>query len=267
MYYEVYIDSLLLLHFILNYYLLALTNLLLYQVASCKRLVVGALLGTLASMGAMLLPIPIGVGLAAGFVLSVYLMCQYTFRVADVKQLLQTMEKMTLITLVLGGTLRFGLKWFIKWTNAFCSFWGILFLAMSVYWILKRGLVKRKEKTSDCKVILHNGKEKIEISALLDTGNSLIEPISGRPVAVAEPKILEKIFSREWPEGYRMVPYCSVGKKHGLLKAYLVKCIFVEVEGYYKECENVYIGENQEFFNEGSRYQMILNPDMLKGGN
>lgn len=266
MYYEVYIDSLLLMHFVLNYYLLALTNLFLYQVASHKRLVVGALLGTFGSVGPMVLPIPVGVGLSVGFVLSVWMMCKYTFRVADRKQFLQVMEKMILMTLVLGGTLWLLLKWLIKWKNGFRGVLGILLLATSVYWMIGRRLAKKKEKVSDCKVVLHNGKEKIEMSALLDTGNSLVEPISGRPVSVAETKALEKIFAGEWPEGYRMVPFCSVGKKHGLLKAYLVKSILVEVEGCYKECQNVYIGENQEFFKEGSRYQMILNPDMLKGG-
>jgi len=267
MYYEVYVDSLLLLHFLLNFYLLALVNRLSYRVVSGKRLVFGALLGALCSMVPVILPIPVRMGLLMGGLLSVWVMCKYTFQIVNRKQLLQIMERMIIITLVLGGLLRFWLKLSVNWGGGFRGILGILVLATAVYLISGKLLIKRTKKEYDCKVIIHNGKEKMEINALLDTGNSLVEPISGQPVSVAEPLTLKKMFDGEWPEGYRMVPFCSVGKQHGLIKAYLVKSILVEVEGGYKECQNLYIGENQEFFKEGSKYQMILNPDILKGGN
>ena len=116
-------------------------------------------------------------------------------------------------------------------------------------------------------VLLYCDGKEYPMKALLDTGNTLVEPISGSPVSVAEPETLQRLLGGECPIGCRMVPFCSVGKQHGLMKAYLVKSIWVEVEGCYKECQNVYVGENQEFFKEGCRYQLILNPGILEGGN
>lgn len=266
MYYEVYADSLLVLHFFLNLYLLSLVNRLLYRVASRKRLVVGALFGTLCSMLPLFLPIPLRVGWMGGFLLSTWVMCKYTFRIVERRQLLQVMEKMVLITLVLGGILRLVLKYGAGWWNGFPGLLGILLFAPFVYWISCRLLIKKRGQQCDCKVILHNDREKVEIKALLDTGNTLVEPISGSPVSVAEPETLEKMLGGERPKGFRMVPFRSVGKQHGLMKAYLVKSLLVEVEGSYKECQNVYVGESKEFFREGSRYQMILNPTILEGG-
>lgn len=266
MYYEVYADSLLILHFFLNLYLLALVNRLLYKVASRKRVAVGALLGTLCALFPLFLPIPIIVGWIGGFLLSIWVMVKYTFQIAERRQLLQVMEKMVLITLVLGGILRLVLKYSSGWWNGGAGMLGILLFAPFVYRISCRLLVKKRGQQRDCKVILHNNTKKVEIDAILDTGNTLVEPISGRPVSVAEPETLGKMLGGERTEGYRIVPFRSVGKQHGLMKAYLVKSFWVEVEGGYKECQNVYVGESKEFFKEGSRYQMILNPAILEGG-
>ncbi len=266
MYYEIYADSLLLLHFFLNLYLLALVNQLLYGVASRKRLAYGALLGTFCSVIPMMLPIPLRIGWMAGFLLSVWTMCRYTFRVTEKRQLLQIMEKMVLITLVLGGILRIILKYS---GGLGAGTWGVVVIVLSalpVYWLTCKLLIKKRERHSDCKVFLYNDSGKVEVNALLDTGNTLVEPISGSPVSVAEPETLLNMLGGIWPEGYRIVPYHSVGKQHGLMKAYLIKAIWVEVEGSYKECQNVYVGESKEFFREGSKYQMILNPEILEGG-
>ncbi len=266
MYYEVYADSLLLLHFFLNLYLLALVNQLLYRVASHKRLLIGAFLGTICALVPILLPIPFRLGWMGGFLLSLWVMCKYTFRIVERRQLLQVTEKMVLITLVLGGILRLVLKYGAGWRNGCHGLVGVLVIAPLVYCASCRLLIKKRWQQCNCRIILHNGREKVEIEALMDTGNTLVEPISGKPVSVAEPETLYKMLGGRWPEGYRMVPFCSVGKQHGLMKAYLVKSVLVEVEGSYKECQDVYVGESKEFFNEGSRYQMILNPGILEGG-
>lgn len=267
MYYEIYADSLLMLHFFLNLYLLALVNQLLHKVASRKRLVFGAFLGALCAMIPMILPITYQLGRSIGFLLSVWIMCKYTFRIEEKKHLLKVMEKMVVITLVLGGFFRLVIKYGTGWGNGIPGMVVMFGLAPFVYWLSGRLLIKKREQQCECKVMLRNGKQNVEMMALLDTGNTLVEPISGSPVSVAEPETLQRLLGGECPIGCRMVPFCSVGKQHGLMKAYLVKSLWVEVEGCYKECQNVYVGENQEFFKEGCRYQLILNPGILEGGN
>ena len=266
MYYEIYADSLLLLHFFMNFYLLALVNRLLYKAASYKRLAFGALLGTICTVFPIIIPIPFQMSRMIGFLLSVFLMCRYTFRVTEKRQMLKIMEKMVIITLVLGGILRLILKYSGGFGNDLGGVFIIIGLAFPIYWLTGRLLAKKRETQCECKVILHKDSGNTEISALLDTGNSLVEPISGSPVSVAEPETLLDMLGGIWTEGYRIVPFNSVGKQHGLMKTYLIKSIWVEVGGCYKECRNVYIGESNEFFGEGSRYQIILNPGILEGG-
>lgn len=74
---------------------------------------------------------------------------------------------------------------------------------------------------------------KISVLALRDTGNTLRDPITGKPVLIAGPEVahsllgigadqlrrpVETVASGVIP-GMRLVPYRSVGKPHGLLAA------------------------------------------------
>lgn len=268
MYYEVYADSMFLLHFILDFYLLLLVNQLLYGIASLKRIAVGAALGAVCSVLPIFLPMNMRVGGAVGFLLSVWVMSKYTFRVAGKSQWLQVLEKMLLLTLIMGGLMRMLLRWWPHEESAYQGMLTVLTLGSIVCWLCFGMLQKRRYPESDCKVILQRGKERKEFRALLDTGNTLVEPISQKPVSVAEPDTLKELFGGEIPEEFRVVPFRSVGKKHGWLKAYLLEQITVEVRGIRKECKNVYIAVSDEFLAENSEYQVILNPCILenKGG-
>ena len=81
----------------------------------------------------------------------------------------------------------------------------------------------------------------LELTALVDTGNTLTDPVSGRPVMVAEGESLAGLFPRErrpdsadlrdpagglerlgrgeWRGRFRLLPYRSVGMDRGLLLA------------------------------------------------
>jgi len=57
------------------------------------------------------------------------------------------------------------------------------------------------------------------LPAMVDTGNSLRDPLTGRPVILTDRKGKEKLGFTEdsWPERFVPVPYTAVGVKHGLL--------------------------------------------------
>lgn len=76
--------------------------------------------------------------------------------------------------------------------------------------------------------------KEISLSALLDTGNTLTDPVSGRAVLVAQGEVFGGIFSLErgelsdplsaaerlnrvWPGRFRVLPYRAVGVEHGML--------------------------------------------------
>jgi len=91
----------------------------------------------------------------------------------------------------------------------------------------------------------------VELTALVDTGNTLTDPISGRPAMVAEGACLSQLFPREhrptpadladpaggaarlgtgaWRGRFRLLPYRAVGVERGLLLA--VRADEVELDG------------------------------------
>ena len=91
----------------------------------------------------------------------------------------------------------------------------------------------------------------VTLTALVDTGNTLTDPVSGRPVMVAEGESLAPLFprehrpvsadlsdpagglarlgTREWRGRFRLLPYRSVGVPRGLLLA--VRADGLELDG------------------------------------
>lgn len=68
---------------------------------------------------------------------------------------------------------------------------------------------------------LQREKSAITVTALVDSGNSLTEPISGKPVCVVEEKIVRGLWGKSM-KGFRAIPFHSVGQNHGILEGYLL---------------------------------------------
>lgn len=78
---------------------------------------------------------------------------------------------------------------------------------------------KKKEKRQTIyEVQIARQGRKVSIKALLDTGNALREPISGRPVSIIEKEAYEELHCEETQEKCRAIPYHSIGREHGMMK-------------------------------------------------
>jgi hypothetical protein len=109
----------------------------------------------------------------------------------------------------------------------------------------------------------------MKVNALVDSGNSLVEPISGKPVCVVGKKVYETLWGGE-TEGFRVIPYHSIGKSRGVLPGYLLPRLEIELEGLERVFENVYIavsdGEISGMEDAGAEsVKMIINPGLLTG--
>ena len=263
--YEIYIDSLFLLNMGMNLYLLELTNVILHHTATWKRIVLGAVCGSTLAVFPLIFQINIVVAGIAGLFLSVMGMSLITFRVVEIGAYLHLLEILAVMTFVLSAVLQYVLQ---KLPPDYrLPIQGLLFIG-GVCFLMLRGLLQRSVKRScECKVTLWNDKTKIRINAIIDTGNSLIEPISGVPVAVLDKKVFENLFCNDKPAGFRVIPYRSIDKKAGIMPGYLIPEMQVERNGFYRQYKNIYVGVRQEDVNEYENYKMIINPDMLKEGN
>ena len=125
---------------------------------------------------------------------------------------------------------------------------------------------------------LRLGERSVELTALVDTGNTLTDPASGRPVIVAEGERAAPLFPREhrpeptdlrdptaaltrlgtgaWRSRFRLLPYRSVGVDRGLLLA--VRADGLELEGRARG--PVLVALSPTPVSDGGGYQALIGP-------
>ncbi len=264
MYYEIYADSLLLLQFFMNFYLLAIVNHMLYKAVRLRRVLMGAALGAIISLVPFFLPIRFLYGALTSFLLSTGIMSIYTFRAYKKERFIRVLEKMLIATLLLGGILLFLLRILGSVEGERVGMIGVLAVGALCYVVVQYLTEPRLQEDALCKVFFSKDEGTLEVDALMDTGNTLMEPVSKRPVAVIEEGTFQKLFAGKDPEYYRIIPYQSVGKRHGLLKGYPIDAMQVEIQGIRKECKNIYVAVSEEILSRRDEYKLILNPQILE---
>lgn len=263
MYYELYIDSLFFTDFIMNLFLLCLTNKIKGRTATGLRCIAGAACGAGIYCAVFIIHIfPLSVRLAIGFVISLLGMVQITFKCKNFRQIIKMTPPIVGTMIFLGGGF-----FFLKEKTAFIGgtmggFISTLLLGLIAYAL--GGIILKKIKNSPqtvCEVILETELEKLKVNALIDTGNLLIEPISKNPVSVLDESSIKRLFGGELPQYYRVVPYTSIGRKNGLLKCFeipKISVVFRDEERFY---EKVLVACGEEL---GTRENyMILNPRLI----
>ncbi|GIM47461.1 sporulation sigma-E factor-processing peptidase [Collibacillus ludicampi] len=124
------------------------------------------------------------------------------------------------------------------------------------------------------------------LKGLLDTGNSLTDPLSRLPVAVADwsvfrsvlPETIVRAFEHgkdpmsqlggseidaEWQSRLRLVPYRGIGNAMGMLLAFRPDQCICRRENEEYPYERLLIGLNPKGLSSDGTYQMILHPSFL----
>lgn len=266
MYYEVYIDSLFLLNFTMNLYLLLLVNVNLNRPATRLQIFIGALLAGAGYCMMVLIPFPfvvLKILTTAVLVNSIILI--RVFRPGSIKAFVRIWEKMMLYSFLMGGAL-FMLENLMQPFPLIGSTVMGLLAGGGMMWLFffYETAKKQKAEAQLCKAQLFgkNG-ARVEVWAIVDTGNCLREPISGKPVSVLEQDILKQLFFDE-ETGFRAIPYHSVGCDRGIMKGYEVPKLIVEQEGIRKTCCNVYVGVSKTAISKNAGYQMLIHPALFE---
>ncbi|MBR1442765.1 MAG: sigma-E processing peptidase SpoIIGA [Firmicutes bacterium] len=143
-------------------------------------------------------------------------------------------------------------------------------------------MITLKKQTIHNITIYKNGSKK-ELKALTDTGNSLYEPTGKLPVIIVEfneikdllpysvaalflsgeENDLEKLMiAASGFNGFRLIPYSSLGKKHGMLIGFESDMTEIEEEGRTIAKKSV-IGIYNGSLSEDGAYCALLNPELL----
>ena len=143
--------------------------------------------------------------------------------------------------------------------------WGILVVFLVI--LVELLYIKLKVKNDFCQVVLTFSEErKCRITALMDSGNGLLEPISKMPVSIIEKRVAEQYKEDLKEEKFRMVPFHSLGEERGMLEAYFIEKMEIRGKEGVRVIKNPIIAISKGNISANEKYQMILQPEILKYG-
>lgn len=124
-------------------------------------------------------------------------------------------------------------------------------------------IIQEKKQTEFCNVQITLNNVKISVTAFIDNGNGLIEPVSKKPVSIIEKDALceKTVFL---PEKYRAIPFHALGTDKGILDGYEADEMKIRrgTENYV--IHKPVIALCKESVSGNRKYQMILHPDLLR---
>ena len=264
-YYEIYIDSLLLVNFVMNLYCLELVNLMFLRTATRRNMIGGAAAGAVLYLFPFLVPGEGFIKLIVFFPMAAIVMILITFRIEKLANFLRIFGLLFMCSFILGGSMVFLFRLFPVLEEHATGILGVMGMGTMVFWAATY-LLGKSRHPDICKVELIGKGSKVTVNALVDSGNSLIEPLSGQPVCILEKSVFEKLWSKGRPEGFRAIPYHSIGKNNGILYGYLIPEIHIRGNGPSKICKDIYVGVLEEKLSVSGEYCMIVNPLLVSGG-
>ena len=157
----------------------------------------------------------------------------------------------------MGGLISFAAQYTREGIIFFASVLVSYFLSLKT-WEYIRALVKNQEK--ECDVLLCNGDESVKVKALLDTGNCLKDPVTGKAVSIIGKETWEVLWKQKNVHNIRYISYHTIGKKEGIMPLFVIErmCLCMEEEQWI---EKPLIAVSNEAFGNGI-YKMILNPEV-----
>lgn len=126
-------------------------------------------------------------------------------------------------------------------------------------------LAYRRLVESRCiyEVILTQEGENVVCRALFDTGNLLTDPVSGKPVSVVEETNTMRGWIEKYPQKYKIIPYQSVGREHGILEGIVVDELVIHREREQVVKRGAVVAFYKGKLSKNGDFQMILNHSLI----
>ena len=259
MYYELYVDVLFCVNFMMDYLLLLIVQKMLKCSATHGSICLGAMIGSLLTCIVIVCPIPYAfVKVLLFHVVVNTCMIRVGLKIRNIRSFVKAIMMLYIGAFLLGGVLG-TLQPYIRIGSLF------LVVAIAGYYLVL-GIWKfvtyvQRWNQCHCEVELHFGGEICRVKGLMDTGNGLMDPVSGSPVSVLDKRTANKLLGNE-TKNFRYISYRTIGKEHGLMPVVRIDGIRVCGE---KECwiERPLIGISEKEIGSEEEYEMILNPNLF----
>lgn len=297
---EIYIDILLLENLVINYLILYVTAKLSKLRASTLRLFAGAIVGAIYVVMIILQPgMKVYYTTLAKILLSLFIIA-ITFSPPKILAFIKTLVIFYISTFIFagaalaflffnqqGGFVRNGIVYVFgqsKWSLIFFSLVTVGII-IKIFMEVIQSKFSKERMLIPVKIAFDS--KSIDLSGLVDTGNSLKDPLTNIPVMVVEFKALEDLLpieiksifenSREddlssisaiistskWFSRFRLIPFSSLGKENGMLIGFKPDYIQVGEEEEKKNIKNVIIGIYNRSLSRTEKYKALLGPELV----
>lgn len=262
MHYQIYLDSFLMQEIIVSFYVLELCKICLMCTATHKRIILASLFMGLYQIFLLMLPFPqspvwfyfmVFILYSLGSLLVVLL----AFGKKDIHEILKQASMYLSLMIVFGGIFMGFLPRFSFYRNSKVKVLLLAIAGVLVYGVLKYLMKKKTQNTYYGQMKLCHQGIVLEGKYFMDSGNGLIESISGKPVMLADEKWLEPILNIEGLM-CRPIIYKSVGKSKGILYAYCIDKLVIYGEKDTYTYEKVWVGVCKEKLLENQNHKVIL---------
>lgn len=280
MYYEVYLDVLFVLNVMMDYFLLRLVGRLLQISVRPVRSFLGACMGAAGVCLLTIYPLTSWMNMILAYFVINTFMVRFGCNLKKMKDLIWGSIFLYGVGFLMGGLMELLRR--ITGTEGVRNFLMISSVSYLILWgslTAYKGFRKQMEKTFRFQLYV-NGRCR-EGTALLDTGNSLRDTISKKPVCIGGMQLLEGMLTEEMIQGLKafskgadaqicfeklnphFIPFTSLGCAGGLALAVTMDYLCLENQKVHKVIIRPVIafsGENNSFSGD---YQMILHPNLV----
>ena len=296
---KVYIDVLVMENIVMNYLILLLTAKFMRHKPSHLRLFLGALAGAAYVVVLLLMPnLKVYCTTLAKFALSL-LIVAIAFSPAKPALFIKTLAVFYVSTFIFagaafaflylnqtGGFVRNGIVyiWNSKGTTLFFAV-ATVGIIIRIFWDIVQQRISKEKLLMPLKIAFGNGT--IELFALVDTGNSLCDPLTNSPVVVVEfnaiknilPMEIQRIFDEskendldsvtkivsdsKWMSRFRLIPFTSLGKENGMLIGFRPDYIEVGENAEKKGITDIIIGIYNRALSKNNNYSALLSPELI----
>lgn len=298
---EIYADVVFFINFIMDFLIFWIVSKLLKKKTDCKKIILGTIVA--AGLYCMIMFVPVLMKFYNFFAALAILMisAMIAFKPRNVGEMLKIVFLFHISAFAIGGA-GIALFYYIDLSNVIGNMISFdinnfpfkvliavtagsyIIIKISIGWI--KSLYSKNKQYYNISVSFEN--KEVTFKALLDTGNSLQDPLTSTPVIVAEfsavkkflpdtikliyyekkeenlTEVLKNITDSDICNRIRMIPFSSVGVKNGMLLGFVPDKVEVENEEKKIQIKNVVLAiYNYQLSKEGN-YQALINPDIFE---
>lgn len=294
----IYIDIVLIENLIMNYIILLTTGIVLKTKIKHLRLIAGSLVGAIYTVLTYIVTIKIYSNFFFKILLSVIII-YIAFYPQNVKQMWKQLIVFYLISFVFGGA-AFALIYIVKPQDILMKnglFLGtyplktvmlsaiVAFAIIIVTFKIVKSKISKKDMYKEVMISVEG--KKIYINAMIDTGNLLKEPITGKPVIVMEHTCLYEILPKEilnnidkilggdfsnvkdeiknkYITKLKFIPFSSLGKQNGMLLGIVPDFIEIIDEQDIHKKSDVIVGIYNKTLTKDGKYRALMGIELLE---